>query len=126
MFIDTQSIASIFGGVIRLILSCLVALSLLGSAPAVAAMEAPSAALSGGGTMADSVSGMPDGPMPHDKMPCCTSDCTMTGTAGLMEPGGVALGAHEPVKAPLGMAPVKQLDSLDLATVDPPPRRLPS
>jgi hypothetical protein len=64
----------------------------------------------------------PAQPADHGKMPCCTSDCTAMGTAGVLHPGGVAIAELQPVRAALTIAPVKQLDSLDWATADPPPR----
>lgn len=122
-FIDNQPFASIFKNVIRFILSCLLALSFLGSAPAIAAMAASPPAQSSECTMTGD---MQDQPADHGKMACCTSDCTMAGTVGVAERSGVELSVIEPVKPPLSLASVKELDSLDWGTVDPPPRRLPS
>jgi hypothetical protein len=65
---------------------------------------------------------MPDQPLDHTKMACCTSDCTMAGIAGLVQGDSGGLPSSEPIKAPLFLASVKELDSLDWATVDPPPR----
>jgi hypothetical protein len=121
--IDNQPFASIFRIMIRFILSCLVALSFLGSAPAIAAMASPPPVQSNECTMTGDTQ---DQPADHGKMACCTSDCTMAGTVGLAERSGVELSLTDPVEAPLFLATVKQLDSLDWATVDPPPRRLPS
>jgi hypothetical protein len=67
---------------------------------------------------------MPHQPADHGKMPCCTSDCTVMGMAGLAQRDGVELVLVEPVRTPLFLASSKELDSLDWATVDPPPRLL--
>lgn len=102
---------------IRLILSCLLVLSFIGSAPAVAAMAAPTQ------TAECTMTGdMPDQPADHGKMACCTSDCTMAGTVGLAQPAAIKLSTPEPTNAPIYLASVKELGSLDWATVDPPPR----
>lgn len=65
---------------------------------------------------------MPDQPADHDKMPCCTSNCTMAGFTGLPQPASADLAEPMPVTAPLTVAAVKQLVSLHWATADPPPR----
>lgn len=112
--------ALILTRVTRFIFSCLLALSFIGSAPAVAAMatDLPSAQASDC-KMADK---MPAQPADHGKMACCTTDCTMAGTAAVAEPGNVGLSEPLHARATLASTPVKQLDSLDWATVDPPPR----
>jgi hypothetical protein len=106
--------------VIRFILSCLLALSFVGSAPAVAAMatELPTAQASD----CKMASKMPGHPADHGKMACCTTDCTMAGTAALAQRGSGDL--SEPLHSNVVLASirVKALDSLDWATVDPPPR----
>jgi hypothetical protein len=107
--------------VIRFILSCLVALSLIGGAPAVAAMAEPSPA-SQASDCTMSGGGMPDQPADQDKMPCCTGDCTMAGTVGLPLSNSAGIDELQPTKAALAIGPVHELDSLEWATVDPPPR----
>jgi len=67
---------------------------------------------------------VPHQPVDHDKMPCCASDCTMTGMAGLAETDTDELPQIVLLGAPLFLVMVKELDSLDWATVDPPPRLL--
>jgi hypothetical protein len=107
--------------VIRFILSCLIALSMLGSAPAFAAMSAPPAAAQASDCeMPGGV--MPDQPADHEKMPCCTSICTMAGMAGIPQPSGADIRELRLDKTPPAIAAVHELDSLDWATVDPPPR----
>jgi len=103
--------------VIRLFLSCLVALSLFGNAPAVAAMSSPQPAKD-----CEMASGGSNPAADHAKIACCTSDCTMMGTAALAQPDGTELSIAEPIKLSLNPPSVKELDSLDWATVDPPPR----
>lgn len=105
---------------IRFILSCLVALSMIGSAPAVAAMAAPLVPQAGECTM--NGGDMPAQPTDHGKTPCCATDCTMAGAAAVAQPATGNLSERWPAKALLANAPTKQLDSLDWATVDPPPR----
>lgn len=100
---------------IRLILSCLVALSLLGGAPAMAALATQPVHASEC-SMPGQAQNQPS------KMACCTSDCTVTGTAALAQRDGVQLPSPERVIAPLFLIPVTKLDSVDKATVDPPPR----
>jgi hypothetical protein len=106
--------------VIRFILSCLLALSFIGSAPAVAAMatQLPTAQASD----CKMAGKMPGQPADHGKMACCTSDCTMAGAAAVAEPGNGELSEPLHSNAVLASMPVKPLDSLDWATVDPPPR----
>lgn len=103
---------------IRCILSCLVALSLLGGAPAVAALAAQPVPAN----ECSMVGQASDQPSKHEKMACCTSDCAVTGTAALAQRDGVQLPSPEPASAPLFLIPVTKLDSVDGATVDPPPR----
>jgi hypothetical protein len=91
-FIDWQPAEPIFGAVIRFILSWLVALSLIGGAPAVAAMAAPPPAAPQASECTMPGGDVPDQPTDHGKMPCCTSDCTMAGTAGLAQRDSVNLG----------------------------------
>ena len=102
---------------IRLILSCLVALSLFGNAPAVAAMASLQPVED-----CKMASGGPDPAADHAKVACCTSDCAMMGTAAPAQPDGTELSTVEPIKLVLNPLSVKELDSLDWATVDPPPR----
>ena len=104
----------------RFILSCLVALSFIGSAPAVAAMATqPPVTQASNCKMGGKMSGQP---VDHGKMACCTSDCTMAGTAALAQPSNGDL--SEPLHSQLELASTlaKTLHSLDWATVDPPPR----
>ena len=70
----------------------------------------------------DCAMGKTHAPTDHSRMPCCTGDCTTMGAAGVMQPDNAAVAAPQTVRAPLEIAAVKQLDSLDWATVDPPPR----
>jgi hypothetical protein len=63
-----------------------------------------------------------DQPSKHEKMACCTSDCTVTGAAALAQRDSVQMPSPEPASAPLFLIPVAKLDSVDMATVDPPPR----
>ena len=70
----------------------------------------------------DCAMGKTNAPADHGKMPCCIGDCTTMGTAGVMQPDNIAVTGPQPVRAPLAMPPVKQLNSLAWATVDPPPR----
>jgi len=109
--------------VIRFILSWLVAISLVGGAPALAAMAAPAPAKSSECSMAGDTQ---DEPADQGKMACCTANCTMAGAIGLTERSGIELAPTEPAKPPMFLAAAQELDSLELATVDPPPRRLPS
>lgn len=105
---------------IRFILSCLLALSFIGSAPAVAAMATQlPAAQASDCQMGDKA---PAQPADHGKMACCTSDCTMAGTAAVAQSGNGDLSEPLHSNALLASLPVRQLDSLDWATVDPPPR----
>ena len=94
---------------------------MLGSAPAFAAMSAPPATAQAR-DCAMPGDDMPDQPVDHDKMPCCTSNCTMAGMVGIPQPSSADIGELQPEKAPLTIAAVHELDSLDWATVDPPPR----
>ena len=120
MLIDRKASRPIFKRVIRFVLSCLLALSFIGSAPAVAAMatELPAAQASD----CKMANKMPAKPADHGKMACCTSDCTMAGPAALAQPGNGGLAEPPAVRAILASMPVKQLDSVDWATADPPPR----
>ena len=63
-----------------------------------------------------------DQPSKHEKMVCCTNDCTMTGAAALAQRDSVQPPSPQPASAPLFLMPVTKLDSVDKATVDPPPR----
>lgn len=118
--IDTQRVRFILSRMFRLILSCLLALSFLGSAPAIAAMATqPPAVQASDCTMTGD---MPDQSADHSRMACCTSDCTMAGTAGLPQLAAAGVAELEPVSAPLALSPVRKLDSLHWATVDPPPK----
>jgi hypothetical protein len=104
--------------VIRFIISCLVALSLLGGAPAMAALATQPMAAS----ECSMVGKASTQPSKHEKMACCTSDCTVTGTAALAQRDSVQLPSPEAASAPLFLIPVSKLKSVDGATVDPPPR----
>lgn len=108
---------------IRFVLSLLVAFSLIGGSPAIAALAVPSAAQASECTMDD---GALQGPMDHGKMPCCTSDCTMTGTAGIAEPGGASFTQPPFAKTQHAAALAVRLASLNLTGDDPPPRARPS
>ena len=103
---------------IRLFLSCLVALSMLAGAPAMAALTAQPVQAS-----ECSMAGQAQDRSPkHEKMACCTSDCTMTGAAALAQRDIVPPPSPEPASAPLFLIPVTKLDSVDITAVDPPPR----
>ena len=65
---------------------------------------------------------MPEQPADHAKMACCTSDCTMVGSVGLAQLAGADVSTPEPTNPPLYLVSIKELDSLNWATVDPPPR----
>lgn len=103
---------------LRFILSCLIALSFIGSGPAIASMAAPAAAQADC-NMPDKSAGQPTN---HGKMPCCTSDCTMIGMAGLAQRDSFQPSRSGPAERAAFFMTVKKLDSLDAAAVDPPPR----
>ncbi len=103
---------------IRFILSCFLALALIGNAPAVAAVHATPAQQSECYMAGDTGQGTAD----QEKMSCCTSDCAMTGTASLSHRNAVDLRSANPGKAPMFLALVKELRSFNLAAADPPPR----
>ena len=65
---------------------------------------------------------MSEQPADHGKMACCTSDCTMVGSVGLAQLAGADVSTPEPTNPPLYLVSIKELDSLNWATVDPPPR----
>lgn len=102
---------------IRLILSCLVAMLLIGSAPAIAAMTSPQLVED-----CEMAGGVPNPTADHSKMACCTNDCTVMGMAALVQPDSTDVSLAKPTKPLLNLRSVKILDSLGWATVDPPPR----
>ncbi|MBX3562667.1 MAG: hypothetical protein KF780_12755 [Sphingomonas sp.] len=105
----------------RLILTILVALSLV-SAPG-AAFAGPAAGCTMEGMSAMNgmrdMSGM-DGD--HDKMACCTPDCAIGCPAGVV-PGAGTSGSDEPLAAlPFAGMIARAPSSLGPGTADPPPR----
>lgn len=103
---------------IRFILSCFVAFALIGSAPTVAAVQTPSAQQSDCSMATETGRGATD----QEKVSCCTSDCTMAGTASLTYRNAIDLPSAHPSKTPLFLALIKELRSFNLAAADPPPR----
>jgi hypothetical protein len=102
----------------RLILALLIVLSFLGSSVTPVAAQAVAAA----DTECPMAGKMPVHPVDQGKMDCCAHDCLTMAPAGLVPRFGLDAPAVAPIAAAKRLPSARELESLSLGTVDPPPR----
>lgn len=109
----------ILARLIRLLISILCALGLALAPAAAVASAIPSSSMPGC-TMNGK---MPEKPVDHSKMDCCTPACQAPASAAALLPRQDPSTQPQPLdKSQLAWAPVKELASIASSGLDPPPR----